>query len=263
MGRCISLTKVSLTVLLCFAASMESRAQMRENTFMVGMGGMRMQDTYLSPLKYSGWQVQILWTTEKERGFICHLGGNFSRTQPVGATMARPVAYTGGVTFDAGWHYRWYPLDGLRVTLGALGGMYGGVAYNERNSNNPANAHVNIRFSATVGARYNFNLWHRTWRVDYRADVPVIGVLFSPEYGESYYEISKYGAEGCIKPLWFGNGLNIRQQLSLDIPFKYFYLRVAYVSDIRQQSVNDLKWHEWGNAAMIGVVRRFTIVKNR
>ena len=73
----------------------------------------------------------------------------------------------------------------------------------------------------------------------------------------------EYGMSGCFKPLWFGNGLNLRQQLSLDIPFKNFYLRVAYANDIRQQSVNDLKWHDWGHTGMIGFVRRFSLVKIR
>jgi hypothetical protein len=93
--------------------------------------------------------------------------------------------------------------------------------------------------------------------------VPVIGVLFSPEYGQSYYEMSEHGMGGCFKPLWFGNGFNLRQQLSLDIPFRNFCLRLAYANDIRQQSVNDLKWHDWGHTGMIGFVRRFSLVKNR
>ena len=264
MARCIStLIKRGLCLALCVLSVFPLRSQVRENTFQLGFGGIRVQDTYLSPLKYSGWQLSMFWMTERESGFLCQVQGQFSKTNAVGTVMSKPRMLGGGVSVDAGWHYRWRPTENLRLTLGALGGLYAGVLYNENNTNNPANAHANIRFSATVGARYSFPLWGRTWRVDYKADVPVIGVLFSPEYGQSYYEMSEYGMSGCFKPLWFGNGLNLRQQLSLDIPFKNFYLRVAYANDIRQQSVNDLKWHDWGHTGMIGFVRRFSLVKIR
>ena len=263
MVRCIFSIRRLLSVLALFLLSVYAGAQERENTFQFGIGSVRQQDTYLSPLNYKGWQLSVFWMTERESGFVCQVEGHFSRTTPVSTTLARPVAYGGGLSFDAGWEHHWKPVKGLRVTLGALGGLYGGVLYNERNTNNPANARCNIRFSATVGARYSFRVGTMPLRLDYKADIPVIGVLFSPQYGQSYYDISKHGVGGCILPMWFGTGFNLRQQLALDIPLRTFSLRIAYVNDIRQQSANDIKWHDWGHSAMIGFVRRFTLIRNR
>ena len=263
MGRCTCLNRVLPLLLVLCVVSTDAGAQERENTFQVGFGGVRQQDTYLSPLKYGGWQLAVFWMTERNSGFLCQVEGHFTHTTAVGTTMAQPVAYGGGVSFDAGWRHAWRPMKGLRVTAGVLGGLYGGVLYNERNTNNPANARCNVRLSATVGARYDFRIARKRWRVDYKADVPVVGVLFSPQYGQSYYDISQNGVGGCIRPMWFGTGLNLRQQLAIDIPMKHFFLRIAYVNDIRQQSVNDIKWHDWGHTAMIGFVRRFRLLDVR
>ncbi|MBR7052594.1 MAG: DUF3316 domain-containing protein [Bacteroidaceae bacterium] len=152
MARCIStLIKRGLCLALCVLSVFPLRSQVRENTFQLGFGGIRVQDTYLSPLKYSGWQLSMFWMTERESGFLCQVQGQFSKTNAVGTVMSKPRMLGGGVSVDAGWHYRWHPVENLRLTLGALGGLYAGVLYNESNTNNPANAHANIRFFRHCG----------------------------------------------------------------------------------------------------------------
>ena len=58
MARCIStLIKKGILIALCVLSVLPLRSQVRENTFQLGFGGIRVPDTYLSPLKYSGWQL--------------------------------------------------------------------------------------------------------------------------------------------------------------------------------------------------------------
>ena len=131
MARCIStLIKKGVIITLCVLSVFPLRSQVRENTFQLGFGGIRVQDTYLSPLKYSGWQLSMFWMTERESGFfwmteresgfLCQVQGQFSKTNAVGTVMSKPRMLGGGVSVDAGWHYRWRPVENLRLTLGAM-----------------------------------------------------------------------------------------------------------------------------------------------
>ena len=91
-----------------------------------------------------------------------------------------------------------------------------------------------------------------------------MGIMFSPEYGESYYEIFSLGNGG--KNVLFTslhNMPSLRQMLSLDIPVKNSTIRIGYLCDIQQSKVNHLKSHTYSHDFMIGVVRNLHFVKGR
>ena len=94
--------------------------------------------------------------------------------------------------------------------------------------------------------------------------MPFVGLMFSPNYGQSYYEIfslGHYDHNVCFT--WPGNAPCFSQLLSADIPLGAGTLRVAYRCDIRQSHVNSLKSHTWSNLFMIGFVKHFRLVKRR
>ena len=58
-----------------------------------------------------------------------------------------------------------------------------------RNSNNPAQAKAYVNLAASGMVIYRFHIGNYPLIARYQANLPVMGGMFSPEYGQSYYEI--------------------------------------------------------------------------
>ncbi len=234
------------------------------SSFMFAAGRTLQQDTYLSPLKYRGPQVTLIhdftkmthWA-QRRISFQSLLQGTFSMTENSPATA---TDWGGRLAYDAGWHYHWTPLPNLRLMVGGQMGTDFGILYNDRNGNNPAQGRFSVDVAASVAASYTLHLRRKSLVVRYQADAPLMGVMFSPQYGQSYYELSQGSRDHNICFLWPGSAPSLRQMVLLDIPFRHTCLRVGYLSDIRQSRVNHIKMHDVGRSFVLGFVRRFTLI---
>ena len=269
--RTISLYGLTFTLFLaCLPfwarAEDESSAYLsyeERNAFSIAIGRTRQQDTYLSPLEYSGPQITLMheairmthWA-QRRVSFQSLLQGTFSLTENHPGTA---TDWGGRIAYDAGWHYHWQPFLCLRIMAGGQVGTDFGVLYNDRNSNNPAQGRLSFDVAASVGCFYSFRLRHQPFMVRYQADFPLLGCMFSPQFGQSYFELSQGNRDHNVHFACPVNAPNIRQMLTLDIPFRRNSLRVGYLSDIRQSHVNHIKVHDIGRSFMLGFVRHFTI----
>ena len=116
---------------------------------------------------------------------------------------------------------------------------------------------------ATIGVDY-VQLGRQPLIARYQLDLPLVGLKFSPNYGQSYYEIFELGHYDhniCLTHPF--NAFSSRHLITLDIPFRHTTLRVGYLCDIRQSHVNELKYHSYSHAFLLGVVRHLTIQKPR
>ena len=94
-----------------------------------------------------------------------------------------------------------------------------------------------------------------TITVNYQMRMPWLGMMFSPNYGQSYYEIFNRGNYDHNVMAYSFCPLQLRQQLAIDISVAgRTSLRIGYLNDIRQAKPNNLKQHHYYNAATIGVV---------
>lgn len=235
--------------------------------FLLGVGRTSQFDSYLSPMEYSGLQVSFL--TQSER--MTHLGGqhiSFQSTfHAVFTSTDNPAAtadYLGGrLAYDAGWHYHYSPLANLDLKGGVLVGTDLGFLYNSRNGNNPAQGRFSIDLSLSAGAAYSFRLRKLPMQANYQADLPMIGIMFCPEFGESYYEISQQGVGHDILCAHPGNALSLRQFLTLDFCLRRITLRIGYLCDIRQSNASSIKYHDISHSAMFGIVRHFQLMRQK
>lgn len=101
-------------------------------------------------------------------------------------------------------------------------------------------------------------------RLRYQANLPVMGVMFSPHYGQSYYEIFTLGnASGVVRFTSLHNQPSLRQMLTADFPVGHVKMRLAYVCDLQQADVNGIQSHAYGHAFMIGFVKELYLLDNQ
>ena len=154
---------------------------------------------------------------------------------------------------------------GLTLLAGAQIQLEGGALYNPSNGNNPAAAKLRTALAASGMAIYHFPVLKSEWIVRYQLDIPLIGAMFTPEFGQSYYEIS-LGHLGKIASFTHPiNNPSWRHMLSLDIPLHAKHhsttLRISYIADLYQSDINYIRCHMYHHAVTFGFARTIFKVK--
>ena len=241
-----------------------------ENALMLGVGYTDILDTYLSPEKYRGTDLRFLSHTRREKDSTClvHQLLHEGCIATADNRSGNGGEIGGGYTFAYSLLRKWQMPVGschLRLLAGGTAELSVGFLYNTRGSNNPAQARLALQLKPTVAADFDFRLFRRQQRpftLHYEASAPLCGLMFSPNYGQSYYEIFSRGNydHNCV-PTTIASTPSLRQMLTLDFRALHTTWRIGYLSDWRQASVNNLKQHTYTHALVFGIVRRFRIEK--
>jgi hypothetical protein len=225
-----------------------------------GVGYTNLLDTYLSDQEYRGIDLrgsrEIMKMTHYGNGNVS--SQNFFQTD-FSFTKNRAdnnTTMAGLVNWNYGLHYQFRLSDNFKLLAGGLSDMNLGFAYNLRNSNNPAQLRAYINLDASAMAIWHFNIKRKACILRYQLNIPVLGVMFMPQMGESYYEIFSLGHyNGTIKFTSIHNQPSLRQFLSLDIPIGSQQVRLTYLGDFQQAHVNSIKTHTYTHAFMVGFVK--------
>ncbi len=261
-----------LLFFLCLSAKAQedslqaNRYAMRATLY--GAGFTNILDTYLSPAEYTGPELRMM---RESMRMTTLMGGNVSKQTlfqanlsltenraGTGSTMA------GMVNWNYALHYQFLLSESLKLLAGPIVDLNGGFVYNMRNSNNPAQAKAYANLAASGMVIYRFRIGNYPMVARYQANLPLMGIMFSPEYGQSYYEIFslKHGGKNVLFTS-LHNQPSLRQLLTLDFPIGMVNMRFGYVCDIQQADVNHLKSHMWSHAFMLGFVKNFYVFKGK
>lgn len=231
-----------------------------------GVGYTNVFDTYLSPQEYKGVEMRIV----RESSRMTHLmQGNVMRQtlfQAYAGYTHNRVDNNNTFSSLANWNYALHYLfrlsPRLTLTAGAAADLNGGFVYNLRNGNNPAQARAYVNLDATAMALYKTRIGQLPLTLRYQLMLPLAGIQFMPEYGQSYYEIFSLGhANGVVRFTSLHNQPSVRQLLSADLPVGKATLRLAYLADLQQGKLNHIKWHTYSHCLLIGVVKSFYLLK--
>lgn len=237
-----------------------------KRTTMIGVGTANMYDTYLSPQEYRGMEVRLARESMRMTRWA---NGNLSLQN----FLQGYVNYThnrvdnnntvaGQVNWNIGLHYNFRLTDNFRLLAGGLADMNGGFVYNLRNGNNPASARAYINLDASAMAIWDVRIKRLPIQLRYQINVPVMGVMFSPHYGQSYYEIFSLGnASGVVRFTSLHNQPSLRQMLSADFPVGRIKMRLAYLWDAQQSSLNHIDTHAYSHIFMVGFIKEFYLLK--
>ena len=232
-----------------------------QKAWLVGMGSAEVLDTYLSQEKHRGSALQFVSQTERPTKWLhvsqvmdqqisllsCH--NRADNGQQIG----------GDYRFQYSLRRNWL-LAGSRLRLNAGGGVDAniGFLYNTRNGNNPAQAKLALNLAPSACAEYVFYRKQKSpLYLRYEATVPLAGLMFSPNYGQSYYEIFNRGNyDRNIVPTTVMATPSLRHALTLDFRLWGRWVRVGYMGDYRQASVNNLKYHSYAHMLVVGLATR-------
>lgn len=267
--RCFSLSAITL-----FALSTPTLAQdtlrsnkVITNTQMLGIGAVNTLDTYLSPEEYTGTEFRYISHSVRENG--TKLSRELVHQAQILSVRNRRENNNelgGFYNFQYNWQYalgQWNVGEGeLRLKVGGGVDTRLGFLYNMRNSNNPAQAYAQVKIAPNAVAAYRFRLRNLPFQLRYEVQVPLLGLTFSPNYGQSYYEIftrDNYDHNLVVtSPV---SAPSLRQLLTLDFTVGHTTFRIGYLGDYQQAKINQLRQHVWSNLLVLGIVRKFSINK--
>ena len=231
---------------------------------MIGIGGTNILDTYLSAEHFKGFGLSFLATVERKRPYrrwstLMEHEANLSFTRDRANSRKE---LEGAYNFYWGKLYNWsFCDDKLILQAGGVANVSLGFIYNTSNSNNPAQARAHLNLMPTGVAAYRFTLFNKQMLVRYELNLPLAGVMFSPNYGQSYYEIFNRGNyDHNVVFTTFANAPEWRQMLTIDAKLSNSWaLRLGYLGNYQQYKVNNLKQHVYTHRFLIGFTRRFSI----
>ena len=239
----------------------------KTRTTMIGAGTSNVLETYLSQEEYQGPEFRIIRESgnraSRHSNRLRHHFINEGRFAFLQNRAENGDELAGEYHFGYALRRVWTHPSSLCFEAGGGPNAIIGFIYNTRNSNNPVQAHASINISPAVAASYDFHIKNRLLRLRYEASVPLAGLMFSPNYGQSYYEIFSRGDyDHNVVPTTFFSTPSLRQQLSLDIRFsrtkqKAPMLRIGYLGDYQQSKVNNLKYHNYAHLVVLGIVKTF------
>ena len=234
---------------------------------MVGVGWANVLDTYLSPYNYKGTDIRIQRETQRMTRLW---GGRVSNQVLIDVNFctnknhARNIhEYAGGIRYSQGWFYNFMqgtvvnPVERSRSPFNLAAGLaasaYLGAVYIDRSGNNPVQAKADLMVDVSAMATYDLRIarHHYLWR--YQVSVPLMGIAFSPQYGQSYYEVFELKQrDHNVLFAHPGNMPSMRHRLTLDVPIRRWTLRVGYVAQFNQSRFNHLKYHSYTHDFMLG-----------
>lgn len=268
---------ICILIVACFPNFLRAQTENIEKTVypvneatLIGIGGSNIRNTYFSNsrTKYDGVGLRLL----NERMRITSLANNrissqqllnleFSFTENAANTVN---VFSGFADYSYGLHYRFQPMDNFRILTGASArGMFG-FMYNTQAANNTTTFHLDIDLNISAAAIYSFNINRFPLIIRYQMDIPIMGALFSPKYGQSYYEI--FGLEntsGVMSFSSFHNKFAIRNYLTADFPLGNLIVRAGYLGSAYYTNVNYIKVHNVSHSLIVGVVKEFVPARGK
>ena len=265
---------ISLSAIILFATPTPTLAQdtlrnnkVITNTHMLGIGTVNTLDTYLSPEEYTG--TELRYVSHSVRENETKLSRELIHQAQILSVHNRKENNNnlgGFYNFQYNWQYivgTWSLGEG-KLLLKAGGGVDTrlGFLYNMRNSNNPAQAYAQLNISPNAVAAYRFRLRNIPFQLRYEVQAPLLGLTFSPNYGQSYYEIfTRNNYDHNLIVTTPVTAPSLRQLLTFDFTLRHTTFRIGYLGDYQQAKINQLRQHVWSNLLVLGIVRKFSINK--
>lgn len=226
--------------------------------YRIEIGGGNALSSYLSPLRYDGnvmgisgqWSKASRWAPES---LIMHFnaGANL-RDYKNPARTASMIGIDGIFSWGMSWRKR-LPYS-LQATAGGSIDINGGCLYLSRNGNNPVTALASASLDINASISWRFKIGRLPMLISNEIRLPSLGCFFSPQYGETYYEIWLGNRTGLAHCGWWGNRFCIDNLLSLKLDFGKTAMEIGYRYDYNSSWANSLNTQLSSHSFVIGII---------
>jgi hypothetical protein len=219
-----------------------------------GAGKVFFSDTYLSPLKYDGLTFSLLHERLNGSSLFNEKLLLQQQFQIQLASADNPTktgsSYYGNLYYGINGFYplvennrlRWYGGAGWNAELGGI--------YNERNSNNPGSMKASTNLNLATMALFDWRMFTFRWQLS----TPIMGVFFSPKFGQSYYEIFTLGDDdGTVIFGSLHNQRAVRNYFTVDFHVGNLTIRTGYLGNYYHTDVNHIVTKILSHQFMIGL----------
>lgn len=229
------------------------------SSFMIDCGSASILDTYLTPITYSGYDLRLSYEGFKAMKFNPEYwimqftsGVQYDNVKNI---VQNRVMHSLTLDIEWGMMHRWNMnvVEGLTLYLGGSAGLYGGVIYNQYNSNNPVSAKIRVSANLVAMATYDLKIGELPITLRYEPTLPMIGVFFAPGYGESLYEVYLGNMDGVVHAAYWGNRFDMTNLLTADLHLGRVSLRIGYRGVYEASWVNNTDTRIYTNSLIIGV----------
>lgn len=225
--------------------------------YTVETGGCHIADTYLSPLRYSGWTAAFAYERmqamkfDPERwimGMKAEVGIEHTDNPAGNATI-----WGAGATFKWGMMRRIMAPGPVKIAAGGSTSLNLGALYTSRNGNNPVAAKASWTVNATAMASWATRIKNLPVVIRWQPILPLTGIFFSQDYGELYYEIYLGNRSNLVHGAWPGNYFALDNLITADFRFGATALRVGYHSSVLSTKINNITTRLITNSFVIGI----------
>ena len=232
----------------------------------VGIGSQREYDSYLSPLLYEGsgftlMSERLKYFSLRSDKLSWYSEGNIQLgllNNP--AKSGTMIPFTFRYFFSVHRHIR--PVQNMNILVGAMANMDLGGRFLMQNQNNPYSLNWSTNLWISAMCYYHLPLRRTTLTFREHFAMPVGGVMFSPEYMQTYYEIFALGHTGNVLLLTsFGGRLAWRNKISMDLPVPFCTFRFGFLAERTVTNVNLLETRSTNLSFLVGLVYNFSTFK--
>ena len=256
-----------------------------ENVLCIRGGFAWQQDQYLSPLLYSGHQVGI--SNEWWQRFLppqrkYSYNGRYSNYdhELLNDLLIDGWKHIGKINANFGWSYS-NTHTSLIQSLGISGGW--GACYSwiwripkiellvgpyldvdwmnkkhSMNVNKPYSTDLAVNLCGMVGAGLGFEAGRTSYRIRYLAQINLMGVEYTPDYWQSYYEMIE-GVWGIIRFSGPWNHLHLRHELTFDMQFKHSTWRIGATHEYLEYGTEIMMFSREQVSAIIGCIWHYKV----
>lgn len=225
-----------------------------------GIGATGLQDTYLSETTHSGLSFSLLSQTDyplHEKTDKWHV---YQEVEVFGGLPKNPANHSAiyffGGRFSIGASWRAFMYKGLSLDIAPLYTTMGQGNLKLSNTNNVTNIKTGFGLDAWTRLRYRIPVETFPIRIQYSLRLPVVYAMFSPGFGQSYYEYAAGGKDAekvKFYPASFHNSFEIQQHFLIDIPIRHITLTLGAEHHYQGMHLNHLSYRRGSWQGVIGV----------
>lgn len=227
---------------------------------LISVGTIGVRDTYLSEITHTGLCFGLHYKTD----YPLHAEGDkwhlYDETHLTFGLPQNPANHSklflAGGSYSIGASWRGLSWHGLSLDLAPLLRIHGGINYKPSNFNNISNAKGGISLDAWARLIYRVPLHKFPMQIMLSTSLPCFQLLFTPGYGQSYYEYIA-GSEKLGKlefhPASFHNSCELRQTFQVDLPIHDLTISLGAEYLYLNQRLNNIEYKQGSWTGLIGV----------